>query len=59
MKRFEVLIQIHHSEKSKETRAIVVEAGNKKLAAIRALRLLTENGLTDVYKQVQSVVEVV
>lgn len=59
MKKFKVVIEIHIDRDRKEHKQIVVEAGNKKLASIRALSEIgKDKKYTDNFKNVLSVEEV-
>lgn len=59
MKKFKILIDIFHGRDRVETRAFTVEAGNKKMATIRALSEVSKiKEFASFYKSVKSVEEV-
>lgn len=59
MKKFKVLIDIFHGRDRVETRTFTVEAGNKKMATIRALSEVSKiKEFASFYKSVKSVEEV-
>lgn len=59
MKQWKVVFEIFHGH-GQELKEIDVEAGTKKLAAIRAMGLINKiEGYTGLFKQVKSVEEVI
>ena len=57
MKKYKVTVEIHYGMGQMETKVLIVEAGTKKLASIRALSELSADGYGDVYKNVKSIEE--
>jgi len=56
MNRYRVVVELYKSPKDVEERAVFVEAGNKKLAVIRALdELRKDAALNEVFKKARSV----
>lgn len=59
MKIFKVIIDVFHSKNDVETKTIQIEAGNKKLASLRALgEISKQKEYMDLFKSVKSVEEV-
>lgn len=59
MKHFNVTFEIFRGSNHKEYKTVMVEAGNKKLAAIRAMMYINKtDGYSDLFKNVIKVEEV-
>lgn len=57
MKYYRVIVEVHIDDKKKERKTIAVEAGNKRLASLRAMSELAKQGYGDYYKTLISVEE--
>ena len=56
MKQFKVIIDVYHSKNHVETKALTVEAGNKRLAGLRALgEISKQKEFIDLYKSIRSI----
>lgn len=58
MKYYKVTIEVHIDDKKKERKVVAVEAGNKRLASLRAMSELVKQGFGDYFKTLVSVEEV-
>lgn len=58
MKYYRVTIEVHLGDKKKERKIVAVEAGNKRLASLRAMSELAKQGYSDFYKTLIEVEEV-
>lgn len=58
MKKFKVTVKVFKDNAKSEEKAIIVEAGNRKLAHIRAMQKLSQDGYSDWYKTLVSIVEI-
>ena len=58
MKKFKVVIKVSKDNGKSEERIVMVEAGNRKLAHLRAMQQLSKDGYSDYYKTLVSIVEV-
>ena len=59
MKTFRVTFEVFKNDGTKEYKPVIVEAGNKKLAAIRAMTEINKiEGYAMLYKNVHGIVEV-
>lgn len=59
MKNYRVTFEVFRNDGSKEYRPVVVEAGTKKLAAVRAMIEINKiEGYATLYKNIHAIVEV-
>lgn len=59
MKNYRVTFEVFKNDGSKEYRPVVVEAGTKKLAAVRAMIEINKiDGYSTLYKNIHTIVEV-
>lgn len=59
MRQFKVIFEVFRGEHKKERKEILVEAGNKKLAAVRAMSAINKlEGYSELYKNVAAIEEV-
>ena len=59
MRKFRVVFEVFKDGKGKERKEIFVEAGNKKLAVVRAMSAINKlEGYSELYKNVAAIEEV-
>ncbi len=58
MKKFRVTFKLFKDNAISEDKAVVVEAGNRKLAHLRALQQLNLDGYSNYYKTLVSIVAI-
>lgn len=58
MKKYKVVVEVYLDRNRVERKEVIVEAGNKKMASLRALgQISKEKGYVSLYKSVKSVEE--
>ena len=57
MNQYKVTFEIFHGNKRKELKSVIVEAGNKRLASLRAMKKLNEDNpsFVDLFKNIKAV----
>lgn len=56
MKKYSVTVEIFHENGTRDIKTVVVEAGNKRLASVRALREISKNEkYANLFKGIKSV----
>lgn len=58
MKKFKVTVKVFKDNGGSEEKAVVVEAGNRKLAHLRAMQKLSQEGYSNYYKTLINIVEI-
>ena len=57
MKYYRVVVDVHFDDGHREQKILAIEAGNKRLASLRAMSELAKQGYADCYKTLISVEE--
>ena len=58
MKHFRVTVLVHLDGQHRDRKIVMVEAGNKKLAHLRAMQQVNSEGYSNYFKTIESIDEV-